>query len=354
MRKLLYGLGGLVVLGVALVGAAILGSTKPLPVPDRLNGYRVAELDVGHRDVPLPLHIWYPTEQTGDAAPDLLGQNALFYGHYALRDAPLPDTAPIAVLSHGSGGNAVQMGWLATHLADLGYLVIATNHPGTTSRDSLPARTVQVWERPADMTAMLDWLESDPLPGFRADFSDVVSVGFSLGGHSALALAGLRVSKARFISYCAANTGKVDCGWLEEGGVDLEAIDAARYEADLSDARVTRAVAIDPALPQAATPESIGAFDTPALIVNLGLPKWIPQAMRADVLASEISSADFIPILQAAHFSALPKCSPLGVVMIGLAGDDNICSDFGLRLREEVHADIRAAITDFLTVPISD
>lgn len=97
---------------------------------------------------------------------------------------------------------------------------------------------------------MLDWLEAAPLDGFDADLSTVASVGFSLGGHSALAMSGLRASKARFIVYCDANRGKVDCGWLQDGGVDFAQIDAVRYEADMSDARVTHTIAIDPALPR--------------------------------------------------------------------------------------------------------
>jgi alpha-beta hydrolase superfamily lysophospholipase len=34
--------------------------------------------------------------------------------------------------------------WLAKALAEKGYVVLATNHPGTTSRDSLPERTVMI------------------------------------------------------------------------------------------------------------------------------------------------------------------------------------------------------------------
>lgn len=348
MRKVLYGLAGLIVLGIALLGAAILGSTKTPPVPDTLAGYRTDTLDVAHRDVPLPLHIWYPAARAAGDVPELLGQNALFYGHYVLRDAPLPPSAPVVILSHGSGGNAVQMGWLASHIANLGFIVVATNHPGTTSRDSLPARTVQIWERPEDLSAMIDWLEARPLDGFEADLNTVVSVGFSLGGHSALAMSGLRASKAQFIAYCEANRGKVDCGWLEEGGVDFAQIEAARYEADLSDARVTHTIAIDPALPQAATAESLAAMDNPVLVLNLGAPETIPNAMRADRLTTQIAGATYQAIEGAAHFSALPRCSPLGVVMIGLAGDDNICSDSGLRPRDDVHADMKAAIAGFL------
>lgn len=86
-------------------------------------------------------------------------------------------------------------------------------------------------------------------------------------------------------------------------------------------------------------------------MVNLGAPETIPDAMRADTVASQMAGATYQAIDGAAHFSALPKCSPLGVLMIGLAGDDNICSDKGLR--EDVHGDIKMAISAFLEA-ISD
>ena len=62
-------------------------------------------------------------------------------------------------------GNALQVGWLAEALAEKGYVVLATNHPGTTSRDSLPERTVMIWERAKDLSEILNWAENPKLRG---------------------------------------------------------------------------------------------------------------------------------------------------------------------------------------------
>lgn len=344
MKRLLLALAGLAGLAVSAFGLAFAAATRRFDPPPVVPGYRQAQLEVAHRDVPLSVHIWYPATE---GPPELIGQNALFYGHHVRPDAPLPSRAPVVVLSHGSGGNAVQLGWLAAHLANKGYLVIAADHPGTTSRDSLPARTVMVWERTADVSAPLDWLDAGGLPGFTAA-DGVTAAGFSLGGHTALAAGGLRLSKAAFIAYCDRNRGKVDCGWLQAGGVDFDAIDAARYEADLSDRRITRVIAMDPALPQAATKASLAAMALPVLILNLGDLDTIPDAMRADGIAARMPRARHVTLPGAAHFSALPRCSWLGVAVIGLAGDDNICSDRGLRPRDEVQQDILSRIDEVL------
>ena len=54
---------------------------------------------------------------------------------------------------------------LAEALAEKGYVVLATNHPGTTSRDSLPERTVMIWERAKDMSEILNWAENPTIEG---------------------------------------------------------------------------------------------------------------------------------------------------------------------------------------------
>jgi hypothetical protein len=50
----------------------------------------------------------------------------------------------------------------------------------------------------------------------------------------------------------------------------------------------------------------------------------------------------------AAHFSFLAECSALGVIVIALAGEENICSDSGLRDRAVIHDELRGAISGFL------
>ena len=285
MKWFLRILAMIAVLGIAVVAAAAMLDTETRPAPDENPGYRTSEIEVPHRDVTLPVHIWYPAK--ADGTPALIGQNALFYGHYVHPDAsPEAGPFPVVLISHGSGGNAVQLGWIARELALSGMIVVATNHPGTTSRDSDPFQTIKIWERPADLTALLDWTLAQPdLP---ADPAKVGVLGFSLGGHSALALSGARASKDKFVSYCASPIeGALDCDWMEAAGVDFTTIDAAAYEADLSDPRIGATVAIDPALPLATTPESLAAIAHPVLIANLGEQDSVPRAAPGTSASSQ-------------------------------------------------------------------
>ena len=122
-----------------------------------------------------------------------------------------------------------------------------------------------------------------------------------------------------------------------KAGVDFSKIDQTRYEASNRDSRVTVTVAVDPALPAAMTAESLAAMTTKTLILNLGSPEALPDGLRADTIAAAIPDALYHTVEGAHHFSFLPECSGLGWVIIGVAGDDNICSDAGYRDRATVH-----------------
>lgn len=344
LRIFLWAIGAIAGVVTLLFGVVALTDTDFGPLPEAAPGYRVVAMDAAHRPEGLLLHLWYPTNE---GAISLIGQNALFYGFHARRDAPADGRVhPLVLLSHGSGGNAERLGWIAARLAGEGLIVAAVNHPGTTSGDSLPERTVTPWERIDDLRAILDLMQATPPAGLRPDMGRVGAAGFSLGGGSALLLGGARLSKDAFIAYCDRNAGRDDCGWLAEGGVDFAAIDATRYERDNSDPRVKAVVAVDPALSQAMTKESVARMGA-TMIINLGEGNSIPEAMRADHLAASIPGAVYLAVPGAAHFSFLARCSGFGVAMIALAGDDNICSDRGLRDRGEVQREMGDAIVAF-------
>jgi predicted dienelactone hydrolase len=338
---------GLLALSAFVFGGAFLLGTTKRPVPDQTPGYHTALVPMVHRAKPVLVHFWYPAKNQNKQ--ELVGQNGLFFGHYVQPNAkPIEGSLPVVLLSHGSGGNAERLGWLATEIANRGMIVAAPDHPGTTSGDSDPFQTVKVWERPEDLSAILDFLGANKEAELKPDMNRVAVVGFSLGGFSALSLSGAQVSKSQFIAYCNANRGQLDCGWMQKAGVDFTTIDQARYERSNTDPRIKVTVAVDPALPAAIVVGSLAKINHPTLIINLGEPGSIPAAMQVDSLAKNIPDARYVAVSGAHHFSFMAECSWLGFIVIGVAGEDNICSDVGLRSRGEVHAKVGPVIVDFL------
>jgi predicted dienelactone hydrolase len=205
-----------------------------------------------------------------------------------------------------------------------------------------------IWERANDLREILNWVETPSIEGLSLDPSKIAVAGFSLGGHSALALSGLQVSKEKFIDYCDRNTGRWDCGWLERGGVNFNEIDAALYNASYYDERVRATIAIDPALSAAATMDSANRMSHPLLTINFVPNEGVPEALDAREITQAVPSGRHVSIPQSWHFSFLPECSLLGKVAIGIGGEENICSDWKHRDRSEVHQLVIKQIIPFL------
>ena len=329
------------------VSASLFSPLVFASIADADPGYRTASIEVAHRDQPLQLHIWYPGGNDGVSME--LGRNAVFKGTRVRVGArPQSGKFPLVVLSHGSGGNAVNIGWIASHLAEQGIIVVATNHPGTTSRDSIPHETVKIWQRPADLSAMLDYFEATPPGPLVPDMERVGAVGFSLGGYSVLALAGAQVSKQLYIDYCAAMPEMWDCQWFRQAGVDLSKTNAALFDRNNRDGRVKSVVAIDPGLAQAFVSNSLAQVRTPIQIINLGQAEDVPAAINGKHIAAAIGGATHTNVTGSAHFSFLGECTDKGEAIIRREGEEPICSEYHGRRRSDIHEELKGLIEAFL------
>ncbi|WP_368731968.1 alpha/beta hydrolase family protein, partial [Pseudomonas frederiksbergensis] len=93
-------------------------------------GFQSSTLDP-HNGRALEMVVWYPSATTETA--QLIADNAVFVGASAVRNAPpTAGEHPLVVLSHGYRGNWSNQIWLASALAQKGYIVAAINHPGST------------------------------------------------------------------------------------------------------------------------------------------------------------------------------------------------------------------------------
>lgn len=317
-------------------------------------GFATRALEVDHRDTAIQMHIWYPAQSGG--VPEMLGRNAVFKGSPVTRDAsPRQGTYPLVVLSHGSGGNAPNLSWIASALAERGMVVVGTNHPGTTSGDSDPLQTVKLWERPADLTALIDAALAGLVPGIEVDDDAIGALGFSLGGYSVLTLAGASVSAAKYAAYCETHAWQHDCLWLSNGGVAFDALaQDTRYEQSNADARVSVVVSVDPALSQAYRIESLHGIDATAQLINLGVGDAVYAGVDAAHLAAHVEGAELVQVAQANHFSFLGECTFKGPYIIRMAGEDPICDEVGNRSRADIHHELKQTIGDFFDQQFAD
>jgi predicted dienelactone hydrolase len=314
-------------------------------------GVREIKVAAPERGRDLDAVVWYPAGAGGTSV--LVGENPVFRGAPAAADAPIAKGRyPLVVMSHGSGSRIQGMTWLATELAKAGFVVAGPNHPGTTSGDSLPAETPKIWERAADLSAVIDALGADPNFIASVDPNRISVIGFSLGGAAAMEISGARANLEAYASYCDSYTDW-DCGWYRAGiayvndakvtvdKVDLRTVDRARFERSNLDRRIKSAVLVDPGLVPAYDDQSLREITISMSFINLGSAGTIPEGVLSDRLATLTPKGSHVLVEGANHFSFLPECKEGAVEMLKSEDEfDPICDAAGSRSRADIHAEL--------------
>ncbi|MEJ6396643.1 alpha/beta hydrolase family protein [Yoonia sp. 208BN28-4] len=334
----------------ATIGAAVWAyGYATAPAYDGNAGIAYGSAYAPIRDTDVDFHIWYPADPGGRAVT--VGGNGVFFGTAAGRKAPhRAGRFPMVIMSHGAGGNAGQFGWIAQELAAAGYVVVLPNHPGTTSRNASAQAAVRVWERPADVSAVIDAIVAAPKDYPFIDTDRIAALGFSAGGYTAMAVSGARVDPDALQSFCDdGDHGMSDCAFLERGGVDLHAMDLSPAAQDLRDPRIGAAVVVDPGIVETMTADSLTAIEIPMLVINLGAEDTIPIGVYARPAAEMIPHADYTIVDDAIHFSFLAECKPAGAAILANEGEpDPLCDDAGGQPRSDIHAELKGLIVDYL------
>ena len=122
----------------------------------------------------------------------------------ALRDAPPREGRfPLILLSHGYGGHRLALHDIATGLARNGFVVVTVTHPGDDPKDHNAWRSDRTLVgREYDLRVALDAALADPVFRDHIDPDRVGAAGFSMGGDTALLLAGAKLDFTRFVDYC--------------------------------------------------------------------------------------------------------------------------------------------------------
>jgi len=181
-------------------------------------------------------------------------------------------TLPPVVISHGLWDSPTSfLGW-AQHLASHGAAVFLPRHPGSDISQQAemlagkvpPPDPKEFLRRPADVRAVLDALAAGTLAGGEGiQPRDVVMIGHSWGGTTALQLAGARSLPGPLWKDCSkADNPQRNISWV----LQCSFLPAASPDSQ-ADPRIARAVAVSP--PQGLVFElGIADLQTPVLLVS--------------------------------------------------------------------------------------
>ncbi len=234
-------------------------------------------------------------------------------------DAPVAaGSYPIVVISHGGGGSHLVYRDLARYLARNGFLVAMPEHPGNNRNNNDLANTAaNLTNRPRHIRLAIDWAFANLKP------TKVALVGHSLGGYTALAVAG----------------GAPTAFAHETPNRQVRPLDVT------VDERVKALVLLAPATVWFMMPDALSGVRVPILMLTAEKDPHTPP-MHAEIVkrgVPESTQIEHRTIANAGHFSFLSPF-PESMTQPGFAPSQDP-EGFDRKL---FHAEMNAAILGFL------
>jgi predicted dienelactone hydrolase len=149
-------------------------------------GSRQMQIRDEAKGISFPALVLYPTEMP--SAPTAFGP----YIMDVSPDAPVAEGQfPVVVISHGNGGSHLIYRAISTHLARNGYVVALLEHAGNNrNNNELEGTHENLVNRPRHVRLTIDAVSSDPQFSACVQPDNVAIIGHSIGGYTALAVAG--------------------------------------------------------------------------------------------------------------------------------------------------------------------
>ena len=242
-------------------------------------GFQQLSIEDESQDATIPAIVLYPTATP--ASPTIFGP----YTMDVSIDAPASSGRfPLVVISHGNGGTHIIYRTIGLHLARHGYVVAMIEHPGNNRVDnSLEGSYENLVNRPRHVRLTIDALMAHPAFADALLPDQVAMVGHSLGGYTALALAG---GKPHF-----------------KDGREIEVT---------PDPRVQALVLLTPATPWYRHEGGLSAVDLPILMLTAEHDPYTPE-WHAEVVLNGVPDRHrvrYSVVENAGHFSFLSPYPP--------------------------------------------
>jgi predicted dienelactone hydrolase len=136
--------------------------------------------------VSFPVLVQYPT---------LTPSSPVAFGPYIMEvspDAPMVEqTFPLVIVSHGNGGSHLLYRTISMYLVQHGYIVAMPEHYGNNrNNNTLENTTENLLLRPRHISLTIDYLLQHDFFSQQVEQEKIAVIGHSMGGYTALALAG--------------------------------------------------------------------------------------------------------------------------------------------------------------------
>jgi predicted dienelactone hydrolase len=252
---------------------------------------------------PLQVAIWYPT----DVRP-AFKQIGPFQMNVAMDASVKGQNHALIVMSHGTGGMALNSYDTAMALAEAGFIVAAVTHAGDNYQNHSVSFTKRNFiRRPAQVSRVIDFMLSRWPSHSVIDPHRIGVLGHSAGGATALVIGGGVGDWQRALDYCRAHPDDWGCTRARAAGTS-EAQDPTEKIAG-HDKRVRALVLAAPALASIFAPSGLSAVTVPVQLWVGQRDDIVPDAAQVRTLLPR--APDYHLVANAGHFAYLAPCNEI-------------------------------------------
>jgi predicted dienelactone hydrolase len=296
------------------------------------------------RDRNIKTYIWYPIQPVEKrvASGSFLAPFQL--DKRLINDAlPMAGTKPLVLFSHGTEGSVTNYSWFIRNLVENGFIVAGIDHPGNTWYDKTPDGYIAVWERPQDVSFVLNRLLKDSAIGPLIDAGRIAAAGHSAGGYTALALAGAKYNMIQMIEFCSETENDPVCLFPDDINWSkmIKRFSSARLS--YADERIQAVFAMAPAVAQGVDANSLKAITVPVFLVGAIKDNVTPYKTNVAYYSAHVHGVKLLKLdADEGHFIFLDLCTSFGRNIVGA-----LCLDHPGVDRQAVHERLNAVAIEF-------
>jgi predicted dienelactone hydrolase len=210
------------------------------------------------------------------------------------------------------------------------------------------------WERARDVSVLIDKLLADKQFGKHINSTEISMAGFSLGGYTAIALAGGLTDRKQWHVFCKDTPQAAICKVPPESDFSLEKFtkliandqqvknSILRSKNPYKDPRIKAVYVIAPVLGPAFTQSSLANINIPVKISVGNRDKQAQAQYNADILVKYIPNAQLQVLSGVSHYTFLADCTFKGKWFV-----KELCVDNQGIIRKEIHKQISQDAFEF-------
>ena len=288
-------------------------------------------------DITFPMLVMYATNTAS---------TTVAFGPFSLdvaMDAPIAEGRfPLVMISHGSGGSYLAHRTLGMYLAQNGFVAGMIGHPFNNRHNNEMQYTLQnMIYRPRHLRLAIDEVCSHAQFKNHVEQESVALIGHSVGGYTALALAGGAPHTQALVELCQKPASADEPYWiglLRKNGLTSQPIAVA------ADRRVKAVVLFGPDVSLFISEGALRNVHAPVLLL-VAEKDYMPQetiAVLRDGLPERAQLTHRV-VKNAGHYSFLSPFPEAMKSMVGEAANDPAGFD-----REQFHHELNAEVLGFL------